>query len=296
MSPLLVVRCHSPEGVRLTAVTSVCSWISAPRAACALAQRHGEVRRRDVAVVGVIQRADDLRRLGAVAELDQRPQIAHFLGSDDLEGHADGIRGAAVLLVFVHALAAGREAQIAGDVEAHVLAGFGRQPLVQIHRVLVQLADRVAHVEQRQQARRMPGGPGGQFGALEQHHVGPAFEGQMIERADADHAAANDDDAGMSFQVRSPNANARGSVTSGPPNKRPIATIPDGNAPAAHKSAAAWRPERLRMAYLKNDRDMSETDKRRRQWHNARVGSCRFFPSEAPWNRPPCCASASTRF
>jgi len=45
----------------------------------------------------------------------------------------------------------------------------------------------------------MPGRPGGEFRALEQRNVGPSLQGQMIERADAHHAAADDDDAGMSF-------------------------------------------------------------------------------------------------
>ena len=50
-------------------------------AAGPLAQRHGQIRRRDVAVVGMIERADDVRRIGAVAELDQRPQLLDLLRS-----------------------------------------------------------------------------------------------------------------------------------------------------------------------------------------------------------------------
>ena len=45
----------------------------------ALAQRHGEIRRRDVAVVGMVERADDVRRVAAVAELDQRPEFLDLL-------------------------------------------------------------------------------------------------------------------------------------------------------------------------------------------------------------------------
>jgi len=112
----------------------------------AFAQRHGQVRRRDVAVVRVVQRADDGRCL-VVAEIDEGPEFLHPLRRDHLEGHADGVGGAAVLLIFIHAFAAGRQAQVAGHMEADILAGFRRQPLVQIHRILVQLPDGVAHVE-----------------------------------------------------------------------------------------------------------------------------------------------------
>jgi hypothetical protein len=45
----------------------------------------------------------------------------------------------------------------------------------------------------------MPGGSSGEFGALEQHNVAPALQGQMVQRADADYAAADYDDAGMSL-------------------------------------------------------------------------------------------------
>ena len=215
MSPLLVVSCHSPDGVRFDGRDFGLLVDFGAAAARALAQRHGEVGRRDVAVVGVIQRADDLRacRLPSPRSTSGQRSL-DLVGADDLEGHADGVGGAAVLLILVHALAAGGEAQVAGDVEADVLAGLGRQALVQVDRIFVQLPDRVAHVEQRQQSRRVPGGAGGQFRALQQHHVRPAFHGQVVQRADADHAAADDDDAGMSFHVSSPNANAPGSVTS----------------------------------------------------------------------------------
>ncbi len=170
----------------------------------ALAQRHGQIRRRDVAVIGVVERSDDFRGGCAVAEFDQRPKIADLLRTDHLEGHADGVRRAAVLLVFVHAIAAGREPQIAGDVKAHILTGFSRQALVKIHGIFVQLTDRVAHVEKRQQSRCMPGRPGGEFSALEQDCVGPPFQGQVIKRADAYHAAADHDDARMSFHNKLP--------------------------------------------------------------------------------------------
>jgi len=162
-----------------------------PRAARALAQCHGQVGRRDVPVIGVMERADDGGRIGVAAELEQRPQLLDAPGADHLERHADGVGRAAVLLVLVHALAAGRESQVTGHVEADVLSRLRRQSLVQIDRVLVELADGVAHVEQGQQPGGVPGGAGGQLGALDQRHVRPALPGQVIERAHAYHATSD---------------------------------------------------------------------------------------------------------
>ena len=65
----------------------------------------------------------------------------------------------------------------------------------------MQLTDRVTHIKEWQQPRRMPGGTRRELGAFQQHDIRPSLQGQMIERADADHAAAYDDDTGMSFHV-----------------------------------------------------------------------------------------------
>src|SRR5271156_6462395 len=105
----------------------------------------------------------------------------------------------------------------------------------------------------------MPGRSCGQFGPLQQHHIRPAFEGQVVERADADDTAANDDHAGMIFHRGSPNTNASGSVTTGRPNKTPIATAAYGNAPGQTETG----PFRARFGLQlrpENDKYMSETD------------------------------------
>ena len=58
--------------------------------------------------------------------------------------------------------------------------------------IFVDLPDRIAEVEQRQQPRRMPGRARRQFLALDENAVRPAFLGEMVERRDADHAPADD--------------------------------------------------------------------------------------------------------
>jgi hypothetical protein len=278
-----------------------------------LAQRHGEIGRRDVTVVGMIERPNNVRRIAAVAELGQRPELLDLLRRDDLKGHADGVRRPAILLILVHALTAGGEAHIAGDVETHVLSGLGGQALVEVHRVLVQLPDRVAHVEKRQEPRRVPGRAGGEFGALEKHGVRPALVSQMIERADADHAATDHHDAGMSFHLEDPRVNAHRSVTSGEPNKTLIATITCANAPpmvGAGRQVAASRgsspsgpgPVRARPPRRCPGLAVRKT--------TGYVGNRQFAcqlgcimreaglgpGGEAPWNRRRFYASANTRF
>jgi hypothetical protein len=94
------------------------------RTARTLAQCHGEIGGRNVAVVRVVEGADDGGGVEAAAELDERPELLDPGRTDDFEGHADGVGRAAIFLVLVHALFAGCEAQIAGDVKAHVLAGL----------------------------------------------------------------------------------------------------------------------------------------------------------------------------
>src|SRR5256885_13098340 len=74
-----------------------------------------EIGGRDVAVVRVVERADDDGGLGAAAELDERPELLDPRGTDDFERHADGVGRAAIFLVLVHALFTGCEAQISGD-------------------------------------------------------------------------------------------------------------------------------------------------------------------------------------
>ena len=162
---------------------------SSPRARC---KRVGQVDRRHMAVMRVEEGAHQSLRIR------QRPQCPYLVGADHLERHPDGVRGAAIFPVFVHAVAVGREPEIAGDVEAHILPGFGFERLVEVHRVFMDLPDAVAHVEERQQARRMPGGARRQFGLFQQHGIRPAKLREVVGDRDADAAAADNHCPGMS--------------------------------------------------------------------------------------------------
>ena len=163
----------------------------------ALGQRLGEVDRRDVTVGGVPEGTDQ------PVGIDQRPEVLDFFDGQHVAFHADGVGGAAVPVVLVHPLFVHGQTQVAGVVEAHRLPGFVLEGAVQLDRILVQLADRIGHVEQRQQPRSVPGRPGRQLRALKQDAIIPAFLGQMVEGRYADDAPADNNDAGRAWDTRS---------------------------------------------------------------------------------------------
>jgi hypothetical protein len=111
------------------------------------------------------------------------------LASAWVRSAADRLRDPGIVTVFVHPVAGAGEADVRDLPEPDILTGLGLQALVEPDRVFVQLADRVGHVEQRQQAGGVPGRSGGQLLALDQDDVRPAFLHEMIQRAHADHPA-----------------------------------------------------------------------------------------------------------
>ena len=154
----------------------------------ALGQRLGEVRRLDVAVLGMVDGAHQ------TVDVTERPKLPHLLRRQEIDPHAYGAGGGRVLAVLVHALGAHRQTNVAHLPKADRLAGLRLKPLVELHRVLVDLANAVAHVEQRQEAGGMPGGAAGQLTLLQQHRLGaPALLRQVVKGADADDPAANHD-------------------------------------------------------------------------------------------------------
>ncbi len=111
---------------------------------CPLGQRHGHVHRRYMAVRRVPKRPDETVHIG------ERPEIPDLVDTDQVAFDADGFRRALIVAVLVHAVAVARQAQIAVDVQTDRLSGLVFQRLVKFHGVLVELSDRIAHVEQRQ--------------------------------------------------------------------------------------------------------------------------------------------------
>ena len=155
--------------------------------------RLGEVGRLDVAVARMADRADQ------ALDVAERPDFLDLPRRQELDLDPDRRRDAGILVVLVHAVAVQRETDVGDLAEADALAGLSLQRLIQRDRVLVDLADRVAHVEQGQEARGVPGRTRGQLLALDQHHIRPALSGQLIEGGDADRAAADHHHARMAL-------------------------------------------------------------------------------------------------
>ena len=140
----------------------------------------------DVAVVGMLDRADD------PLDIAERPDLLDLIWLQELHLDADRLGDAGVIVIFVHPVAGAREADVRHLAKADVEAGLLFQRAVERDRIFMDLSDRVAEVEQRQETRRMPGRAGSQLPALNEDAVGPALPGEMVERRDADHAPAND--------------------------------------------------------------------------------------------------------
>ena len=154
--------------------------------ASAAGQRLGQVGGLNIAVLGMLDRAEN------AVGLAERPDLLQLCGRQQPDRHTDRLGDAGIVHVLVPAVPGARQPDI-GDVrEADIHAGFFLQLAIEAHGIAVQLADGIAHVEQRQQAGGVPGGAGSQFATLDQDAVGPALAGQMIERRHADHAAADD--------------------------------------------------------------------------------------------------------
>ena len=197
-SPRSVRTRHSPPGVRSMAVTFVRRWISAPPVAGAAGERLGEVGGLDVAVLGVKDGPDE------AVHVAEGPDLPHLARGQELDPDPDGARDPGVEAVLVHSVAARREADVPDRPEPHFLPRLALELRVQAHRVLVDLPHAVAHVEQGQEPRRVPGGARGELRPLAQDHVRPALAGEVVERRDADDAAADDDHPGMRLHGTTP--------------------------------------------------------------------------------------------
>jgi hypothetical protein len=153
----------------------------------ALRERLGQIGRLDIAIVGMKNSAH--KSVG----IAQRPELLDFSRRQKLNIDAYRLGGRGVLVVLVHAIVVHRQPKIADLFETDGLPRLCFEFMVKIHRVLVHLADAIAHIEQRQQTGRMPGRTRGKLGLLDQDDVlAPALLCEVIQRAHSHNTAAND--------------------------------------------------------------------------------------------------------
>ncbi len=158
----------------------------APAIACAAGQGLGQVGGLDVAVLRVLDGAEQPFGIA------QRPDLADLVRRQCLDLDPANRGGdAGIVLILVHPVLGAGETDVGDLAEAGVEPRLLLQPLVERHGIFVDLADRIADVEEGQQAGRVPGRTGGELLALNQHAIGPAFLDQVIERRHAHDAAAD---------------------------------------------------------------------------------------------------------
>ena len=159
----------------------------------ALGKRLRQLCRIDIAVVRIVERTFE------VVRLDERVARPDLVGADHIDVHALIEAHSLDALELAHALVRVGQAERAGDVVIHGIVDGFRQPAVELGRVALHVHQRPGRREGRHVAGSMPGGAGGQFVLFEQHAVGPAGFRKVIERGDADRAAADDDRAGCGW-------------------------------------------------------------------------------------------------
>ncbi len=118
----------------------------------ALGKRLCEVCGLDVAIVGVLDGAE--QAIG----LTERPDFLDLFRRQHLDVDTDRFGNAGIVHIFVPAVLGAGETNIGNLGEADIHAGFLLKLFIELHRIFVDLADRIAHVEQRQQASCVPCG------------------------------------------------------------------------------------------------------------------------------------------
>ena len=141
MSPLSVETFHSPLGRPLDGGDRRVAVDFSPAVARAARQRLCEVRRLDVSVLGVLDRAD------YPLDIAERPNFFDLARRQELDLDADRLRDARVIMVLVHPVASAGETDVRHLAKAGVEPGLLFERLVERDRIFVNLADRVTQVE-----------------------------------------------------------------------------------------------------------------------------------------------------
>ena len=111
----------------------------------------GQVGGLDIAVLGMLDRADDS------VDVAKWPDLLDLLRRQELDRDAYRRGDAGVIVIFVHPVASAGEADVGDLAQADVEAALLFECPIEGDRILVDLSDRIAEVEERQEARRVPG-------------------------------------------------------------------------------------------------------------------------------------------
>ena len=148
----------------------------------------GDAGRVDVPLDRVVQRPDEVLRV------EQREEVGRLLRGDQLEVHPEVATAGDGHPQEVHPDLRVGQHQPARQMDRAVLAADPLDLLVQLDGVLLELRDVRVAIERVHPAGRVPRRAGRQLAPLEQHDVGPARLGQVVQHAGADDAPTDDDD------------------------------------------------------------------------------------------------------
>ena len=166
-----------------------------PHLAGAGGERLGQLGGVDVAVVGVIEGA------GQVVGFKKGVFCGDFRRREDFKVHALIAAHADDALKLLQTLAGVAEADRACDVIVHRVVDLGAQASVKPGRIALHVHQGPAGGEGGHVAGGVPGGAGGQLVLFQQQAVGPAGLGEVVQAGHADSAAADDDHAGLGWEI-----------------------------------------------------------------------------------------------
>ena len=151
----------------------------------ALGHGLGHVCRVDIAVSRVEQRPFEI--FGA----HKRVAVFNLRRRQPLVGDTNRLSGGCIKTELIHTCIGLRHAQVTDHSKPCVEACLFFQRLIEFHRIVVNMAGCVAHVEQGQKSSRVPCRARGQFIPLQQHHILPSRFCKMIGNRCANGTAAD---------------------------------------------------------------------------------------------------------
>ena len=163
---------------------------------------------------------------------DRRHQAARLVGADHLDVEPDPARPAGGPLELAELVAARGEPQAADGLE-------DAEALVQLDAVAPEGHHRRRRVERGHESGRLAGRPGGQLRLLDEQHVGPAGQREVVGDAAAGDPATDDDDACL---VRAHGGPRYAQWQRRAPGRRPVSPDVGMN---DHSYEVGWRTNRI---------------------------------------------------
>ena len=166
-----------------------------PHLAGAFRQSLRQLRRVDVAVIGVMQGPRQ------VVGRDKGIDALDLVGGQDVQVHPLIAPHADDLLELHQPFPRVPQPDRAGDVVVHRVIDLGPEFPIQFRAVALHVHDRPGGGEGRHVPRRMPGAACRQLVLFQKQAIRPAGLREVIQGRDADGAAPDDDDTGESWEI-----------------------------------------------------------------------------------------------